>query len=123
MADNNSGGQPVAAPKAATRTMVIILAALVVVALLAWFLLGTHRAPGPMATEAEKTQTEQAMEDTVIVNPDGTVVQQVPSQADTLTEGGQALEAPVVTDEKGSPTGGVGPAVVTPNAAATNTAQ
>ncbi|HYG25721.1 MAG TPA: hypothetical protein VD906_02330 [Caulobacteraceae bacterium] len=109
--------QPAAAPKAATRTMVIILAALVVIALLAWFLMGQNRAPGPLAQDPEKTQTEQAMEDTVIVNPDGTAVQQVPTQADTLTEGGQALPAPVVTDEQGSPTGGVGPATVTPNTA------
>lgn len=123
MADHDhdsAGAPPAAAPKAATRTMVIILAALVVIALLAWFLLGTPRAPGPAATDSEKTQTEQAMEDTVIVNPDGSVVQQVPSENDTLTEAGQAIPAPTVTDEQGRPAVGVGPATVTPDPAATN---
>jgi len=95
--DHGGGGQPVAAPKAATRTMVIILAALVVVALLAWFLLGNQRAPGPLATESVQSETEQSFEDTVITNPDGTAVQQVtPNQ--TLAPADNVLNAPLVTD-------------------------
>ena len=72
MSDNHDGGAPPApAPKNATRVMTIVLAALVVVALLAWFLVGNRRAPGPLATENVQSQTEQAFEDTVVVNPDG----------------------------------------------------
>ncbi|HEX6860878.1 MAG TPA: hypothetical protein VF138_11855 [Caulobacteraceae bacterium] len=123
MADNDRnddvGAQPVAAPASATRWMVIILAALVVAALLGWFLLGNNRAPGPAATETSKSQTEQSFEDTVIVNPDGSVKQQVPSDADTLSPGGQAIPAPTITDNQGSPTVGVGPATVTPPPSAT----
>jgi hypothetical protein len=94
---NDDGGQPVAAPKAATRVMVIILAGLVVVALLAWFLLGSQRAPGPAATENVQSQTEQSFEDTVITNPDGSAVQQVtPNQ--TLNPADNVITAPPVTD-------------------------
>ena len=89
--------QPVAAPKTLTRAMVIVLASLVVIALLAWFLVGNRRAPGPLATENVQSQTEQAFEDTVIVNPDGTATQQVtPNQTLNPQEG--VINAPPVTD-------------------------
>ena len=98
MSDNHDGGAPPApAPKNATRVMMIVLAALVVVALLAWFLVGNRRAPGPLATENVQSQTEQAFEDTVIVNPDGTATQQVtPNQTLNPQEG--VINAPPVTD-------------------------
>jgi hypothetical protein len=100
MTDNpdNDGRQPVAAPPGVTRLMVIILAALVVVALLAWFLLGTHRAPGPAATDNVQTQTEQAFEDTVIVNPDGSARQQI-TQDQTLNPADDVINAPTVTND------------------------
>ncbi len=100
MTDNQDhrGEQPVAAPRAATRTMMIILAALVVIALLAWFLLGNQRAPGPAATESVQTETEQAFEDTVITNTaDGTAVQQV-TPGQTLNPADNVINAPTVTD-------------------------
>lgn len=92
MSDSQGG-----VPRSATRVMVIILAALVVVALLAWFLLGTHRAPGPAADENVKPATEQAFEDTVIVNPDGTAAQQVVPN-DTANPEANVLNAPPITD-------------------------
>ena len=98
MSDNHDGGAPPApAPKNATRVMMIVLAALVVVALLAWFLLGTHRAPGPAADENVKPQTETAFEDTVIVNPDGTATQQV-TPNDTLNPAEGVINAPPIAD-------------------------
>ena len=97
MSDNPGSGAPAGVPRNATRVMVIILAALVVVALLAWFLLGTHRAPGPAADENVKPQTETAFEDTVIVNPDGTATQQVtPNDALNPAEG--VINAPPIAD-------------------------
>lgn len=97
MSDNPGSGAPAGVPRNATRVMVIILAALVVVALLAWFLVGNRRAPGPLATENVQSQTEQAFEDTVIVNPDGTAAQQVtPNQTLNPQEG--VINAPPVTD-------------------------
>ena len=99
MSDNHTdgGAPPAPAPKNATRVMVIILASLVVIALLAFFLVGNRRAPGPLATENVQSETEQAFEDTVIVNPDGTASQQVtPNQTLNPQEG--VINAPPVTD-------------------------
>jgi len=95
---DNRDGEPVTTPKNATRLMVIILAALVVAAVVAWFLLGNQRAPGPAATESVKSQTEQSFEDTVITQPGGNAAVQQVAPTDTLTPQGQVLNAPTVTD-------------------------
>ena len=99
MTDNRDpvGEQPAAAPRSATRLMTIILAALVVVALLAWFLLGSQRAPGPAATESVQTQTEQSFEDTVIAQPDGTAAQQV-TPDNALAPADNVINAPPIAN-------------------------
>jgi len=97
--------------------MVIVLAALVVVAVLAWFLLGSHRAPGPAAGPAQPSNTEAAFADTVITQPNG----QATTLSNSATHAG-VIEAPPITNN-GGPVAAAGPAILTPNAAPANTTQ
>lgn len=115
MADRevDTGAPPNPAPGGVTRVMVIILAALVVIALIAWFLLGSHRAPGPAAGGAQVSNTEAAFANTVITQPTG----------EATTGGGSAthpgiIEAPPVTNSTTGGIGAVAPATLTPNATA-----
>lgn len=61
MSEHHQGGVPPApAPKNFSGIMIVILAALVVVAMIAWFLFGTFRAPGPAARQSAQTATERS---------------------------------------------------------------
>jgi hypothetical protein len=119
MADRevDTGAPPNPAPGGITRIVVIVLAALVVIAVIAWFVMGSQRAPGPAADGQQMSGTEARMADTVITQPNGqvTTAGARPGQAGVI-------EAPPITSN-GGPVAAAGPANFTPNAAAANTAR
>ena len=63
------------ATRKASRIGMIALAALLVIALLSFFLLGNNNSPGPLTSESDQrstaTETSQSFADTQVVQPNG----------------------------------------------------